>query len=301
MASAAPKMEAGVDIPGEEEQVEQQTGPRDFETEAREHGWVPEDEFKGDKARWVDAETFMKRADEMMPLLKATNARQKREIEQLKKDLKRFSSHMEGVEKRAYERAMADLEAKHTQAVEAGDVKAAAEAVKEMRDLKPAAEAGYGADKSPEEVRAEAEEALDAFRESNPWYDRANLANADEVSINARLYFDRMIDKHIAQTKHMAPADFFSFIDGLTKEKYPQLTNKTPRAKPLSPVEGATAGRGRGASKSWDNLPDAAKRQYERFINRGLLGVKSTGDKEKDLAASRAYYAKTHDWEGFQA
>jgi hypothetical protein len=292
MASAALKIEEGVEIPGEGEEVEQ-TQARDFEAEAREHGWSPKEDFKGDTARWVDAETFMKRADEMMPLLKAQNSRLKRDIDAMRKDLKRATAHFEGAEKRAYDRALSDLEKKHSEAVEAGDVTAANAVVKEMRDLKP--------DDAPQEhSKEDAQEALDAFREEHSWYDRANLANASETDINGRLYFDRMIDKHIAKTKDMAPTEFFAFVTDLTLEKYPLLKGKPARQKPLSPVEGGNVGRPRGSSKSWDNLPDTAKRQYQRFIDRGLTGIKSTGDSDKDMIAAKAYYAKTHDWEGYK-
>lgn len=292
MATAAARIESGVEIPGEDADTEAQTGARDLEAEARELGWVPEDEFKGDKARWVDAETFVKKGEEVMPLIKAQNARLKRELDSIKKDLRRATAHFEGAEKRAYERALVDVEKRHSEAVEAGDVKAATAAAKEMRDLKP--------DGEPQKhTKEEAEDALDAFREENPWYDRANLANATEIDINARLYFDRMVDRNIERTKELSPPDFFQLITDMTVEKYPQLKAKPARQKPASAVEGGTAGRGgRGASKTWDNLPDAAKKQYGRFIERGI-GIKSTGDKEKDLAAARAYYAKTHDWEGY--
>jgi hypothetical protein len=298
MASAALKIDSGTEIPGED-QVETvtETAERDFEAEAREHGWTSKEEFKGDPARWVDAETFMKRADEMMPLLKAQNARLKRDLDSIKKDLKRATAHFEGAEKRAYERAKSELESKIEEAVESGDLQAARAAMKEMGDLKPVEVES----KSPQELKREAEEALDTFREENPWYDRANLANAAELEINGRLYFDRMIDRHIDKTKEMAPADFFAFVHDLTLEKYPQLNGKPARQKPTSAVEGGTAGRPRGSSKSWDNLPPEAQRQYQRFIDRGLLGIKSTGDKEKDAAAARTYYARTHDWEGYKA
>ena len=297
MASAALKIDQGTPIPGEGEGTEPiENTPRDFEAEAREHGWSPKEEFKGDPARWVDAETFMKRADEMMPLLKAANSRQKREIEALKKDLKRATAHFEGVEKRAYERALADLEQKHADAVLAGDLKAATAAVKEIRELNPTATD----ERDPAELKAQAEEALDAFREENPWYDKANLAGASETEQLGRIYWDRMVDRHIDKTKEMPPTEFFAYITELTREKYPTLFQKAPRQKPGSAVEGVTTGRPRGASRSWDNLPQAAKNQFQRFIDRGLLGVKSTGDKEKDVAASRAYYARTFDWEGFK-
>lgn len=293
MASAALKADEGTEIPGEGEEHIEETQTRDFEAEAREHGWSPKEEFKGDASRWVDAETFMKRADDMMPLLKATNRRLKADLDSLKKDLKRATAHFEGAEKRAYDRAKTELEAKIEEAVESGDLQAARAAMKEMGELKPETEVAQ------KHSKEEAQEALDEFREEHPWYDKANLANASEVEINGRLFFDRMIDKHIAKTTEMAPADFFAFITELTLEKYPLLKGKPTRVKPASAVEPGGGGRPRGSAKSWDNLPAGAKRQYERFQGRGLLGVKASGDADKDLAASRAYYARNHDWEGY--
>jgi hypothetical protein len=298
MASAALKQEPdeGVVIPGEGEDGEDgtETIVRDFDTEAREHGWRPKDEFPGDPAKWVDAEAFMKRADEVMPLLKAQNTRLKRDFDALRKDLRKATAHFEGAEKRAFERAKSELEQRIEAAIESGDLEAGKAALKEIGELKPAEP-----ETAQKHTKEEAQEALDAFREEHPWYDKANLANASELEINARLYYDRMLDKNIAKTEEMSPAEFFAFIADMTIDKYPALKGKPARVKPNSPVEGGgRGGGGRGQAKTWDNLPDQAKRQYERFINRGI-GIKSTGDAEKDQAAARAYYAKTHDWEGY--
>lgn len=295
MASAALKEQddpqTGTIIPGEGQDNE--TVERDIEAEARDHGWVPKDEFKGADGRWIDAETFMKRADEMMPLLKAQNARLKRDLDTLKKDVKRATAHFEGAEKRAFERARAELEGKIESAVESGDLEAARAAMKDMGDLSPTV-------LPQKHSKEEAQEALDSFREEQAWYDRANLAGASEVEINGRLYFDRMIDKHIDLTRELAPADFFQHITELTLEKYPALKGKPTRQKPGSAVEGPTGGRGSGRSRSWDNLPPQAKTQFQRFIDKGLTGVKPTGDADKDAAAARAYYARTFDWEGYK-
>lgn len=294
MASAALKIDTGTEIPGEGgDEVVVETTERDFEAEAKEHGWSPKEDFKGDPNRWVDAEAFMKRADEMMPLLKATNARLKRDLESIRKDLKRATTHFEGAEKRAYDRALADLETKLAEATEAGDTKAAASVAKEMRELAPVA------DGKQEYTKEEAQEALDEFREEHSWYDKANLANATEVEINARLYYDRMLDRHLEKTKEMPPAEFFAYIADLTLDKYPALKGKPARQKPTSAVEAPGGGPRRGMVQSWDNLPDPAKRQYQRFIDRGLLGVPKTGDTAKDLEAARKYYARSHDWKGY--
>jgi hypothetical protein len=294
MASAALKVEPGTDIPGEGEEQTVETTERDFEAEAKEHGWSPKEDFKGDPSRWVDAEAFMKRADEMMPLLKAQNQKLKRDLESIRKDLKRATAHFEGAEKRAYDRAKADIEGRIENAAEAGDVEAAKAAMKELGNLKPAEE-------PQQHTKEEAQEALDEFREEHPWYDKANLAGATETEQLGRIYFDRMVDKHIEKTKDMAPADFFAFITDLTLERYPLLKGKPARVKPASAVEPGGGGPRRGMAQTWDNLPDEAKRQYTRFIDRGLLGVKATGDTAKDLEASRKYYARSHDWKGYEA
>ena len=45
----------------------------DLESRARKMGWLPEDREKGPKEHWVDAETYVKRGEEILPLLPATN------------------------------------------------------------------------------------------------------------------------------------------------------------------------------------------------------------------------------------
>ncbi len=45
------------------------------EVEAASLGWTPQDKFRGDPSKWVDAETFVRRGHEVMPLLKKNNER----------------------------------------------------------------------------------------------------------------------------------------------------------------------------------------------------------------------------------
>lgn len=47
----------------------------DVEQEARALGWVPETEFRGAPERWVDAETFVERGKNVMPVLRRNNER----------------------------------------------------------------------------------------------------------------------------------------------------------------------------------------------------------------------------------
>ena len=38
--------------------------------EAKELGWVPQDEFRGAQDKWIDAPTFLARGRDVMPLLR---------------------------------------------------------------------------------------------------------------------------------------------------------------------------------------------------------------------------------------
>lgn len=57
------------------------------EVKARQLGWVPQEEFRGDTAKWVDAETFVRRGEEVMPILRANNKRLEGEVGGLKEQL----------------------------------------------------------------------------------------------------------------------------------------------------------------------------------------------------------------------
>jgi hypothetical protein len=162
-------------------------------------------------------------------------------------------------------------------AVETGDVAA-------FRKLKGEADELNKSAGKPEYTKAEAMEAFDTFRDANPWYDKANLASASELDVSARLYADRMTEKHMDKTAEMAPADFFEMIQGLVDEKFPTLRNKPARPKPPSDVAGATPNRGPGQrGKTYNDLPPLAQQACDKWVKQGLI---------KDRAA----YVASYDW-----
>lgn len=222
---------------------------RDYEAEARAHGWTPKEDFKGDPAKWVDAETFARRADEFMPFLQKQNKALKREIDDLKRTTKQFAAFASKAEERAYNRALADLQARHEEAVEAGDVPGARKVLKELHDLeKPTAPAIEDDDKpDPQQAQREFAEWIDA----NDWY------VTDEKK---RAYAD-------IQAGAMGPADKW---EGGGKAWLAELEKRVARkfAEPKpNPVNGGgnRAGAARG-SKTFADLPAQAKAQCERFV-----------------------------------
>ena len=65
-------------------------GEVNVEQEARTLGWVPQEEFKGDPNRWVDADTFVERGHTVMPILRKNNERLETLVKQQAEELNKM-------------------------------------------------------------------------------------------------------------------------------------------------------------------------------------------------------------------
>jgi hypothetical protein len=243
--------------------------PRDYEAEARKQGWTPKEEFKGDESRFVDAETFVRRAEEITPLIKKQNQALKSEIEQLKKSVKQVREFATKAEERAYNRAIADLEAKMEDAGEMGDNAKLRELAREMREIeKPSAPAAV------QFTQAQVARALLDFRDENPWYDEGGKY-ADYAALVA--------DEHKDLAQTTPPHEFFKMIGDKVRERYPEVDKpKAERARPRNPVEGVT-NRGSGTrGRSFADLPVEAQRMAEKWEKQGFM--------------TKADYVKGYQW-----
>jgi hypothetical protein len=72
---------------GDEPVVQSRPDTAAIEAEARDMGWIPRAAFRGDKARWVDAGTYVRRAKEVLPIIKSREEKTRAENEDLKRQL----------------------------------------------------------------------------------------------------------------------------------------------------------------------------------------------------------------------
>lgn len=63
------------------------TETNEVEVKARELGWQPKEEFRGDPERWVDAAAYVERGETMLPLIKASNKRLNDQVSTLTREL----------------------------------------------------------------------------------------------------------------------------------------------------------------------------------------------------------------------
>lgn len=62
------------------------------ETEAKNIGWAPKDQYKGDPEKWVDAHTFLERGQHVMPILRKNNERLQADIGRVREENTKLQS-----------------------------------------------------------------------------------------------------------------------------------------------------------------------------------------------------------------
>lgn len=255
--------------------------------EARQLGWVPQEEFRGDKARWVDAETFVQRGHEIMPLLKANNSRLLEELNSTREQLRQASDAIAQLQTASAEitkeRVTAvrkELMAGIRTAREEGDVEKEDQLTDKLAELR-------AAEKAPVVKPVPAPEAplIDpafttwAASPENSWFGRDKRKTALAMAVAEELRSD-------PSNKMLVGLPFY---DRVAREV--EIVLNPPPPPRSDRVEGSRGGAGgSGGSKSGYNaLPADAKlicdRQASQFV--GKPGF-------KDEAAWRSYYAKVY-------
>lgn len=259
------------------------TPERDFETEARSHGWKPQDEFQGDPSKWTDAETFVKRADEIMPLMREQNKDLRRKLSDMERTVRKLAKS----EQAAHRERLEALQAQRLEAFDSGDREAFVNAEKKAEELRKdmgdAAPALNGEDPAEE---------LDTFREANPWFDKANLASASETEVEARLYADRLADKWIRQglPNEIPPSEFYKRLSEEVNVKFPGLKVRQLRPKPASDVAPSTRPGPKAGAKTGAALPPEAKETAERYVRLKLPGYAGKTAAEAHNLFAQSYF-----------
>ena len=239
-------------------------GHEEVEAEARSQGWVSEEDFKGPKDKWVDAATFVQRGHEINPILRKNNEKLMKElkerdkvINELKVGVDEFKAYHAETANREYEKALKALRTEKKEALEMGEHDRVMEIDDKLDELKT---------KKPiekEEVKQELPQPDPAFVE---WY-KDNKWLTEDVEL---WHVAQGISKILtAENPGMDATDFLNEIKRRVQRRYPDKFGKT---KVRSVVEGGGNIRpNSGTKKSYNDLPDEAKKACDKFVNQGWL------------------------------
>lgn len=244
-----------------------------IEQEARQLGWVPKEEFKGDEDRWVDADAFVDRGKHIMPILQKNNERlqgQLRErdarltkLEELltasQESIAALEEHHTAATKKQVERARADLLAELKSARESNDVDAEVQIMDELTQIKTAQE---------EKPAAKKEEAKTAVTTDAPEVAAFKAANASwyGTDLKETVRFNRLAEDLRLEGNTQVGQPFLDTVMKRFEEGGRQTTSK---------VEGGKSGGGGGSgTKTGRTFASLSKEEKEacHADNKKLVG-----------------------------
>lgn len=229
---------------------------RNFEAEAKADGWVAQAEFKGEATKWVDAETFVKRGEEILPIVNAKNRKLTETVEDLRKtvdELKVGNSQFREFHEQSLARARQEKDAAIAQL----------ETIRKKAITDSDGEAFDRADKRIQELRAQPAQrpglspAQRAWLEDNPWYssDKTLKALADGLSDDLAAERPDLVGRR-------------EFLDELAKRVKAEMPHKfeNPNRQRTTVENTPPGGGGNGKQKTYENLPADARSACDRFI-----------------------------------
>lgn len=266
----------------------------DIEQEARAMHWVPKEEFKGNEADWVDAETFVEKGRQIMPILRENNKRligevtaKTAEIDNVKAQLTELQESVEAMKafheestKAQVEKARRDILANLKEAKVNGDVDGEMEQTSILSQF-DAAQRTVTTVKPTQTVSTQAATQLDPdvkqWMSENPWYGVDHERSGFMDGIARRLRAES------------SPLTGRAFLEAAAQAVEERLG--AAQGRPVSKVEG---GRGGGTARSggtdYASLPAEARAQCDKQAAKFVGANKAF----KDVKSWNAYYASEY-------
>lgn len=248
------------------EQEEQHSGPSEQEIQAQQaeedrarlSGWTPKNNFRGDESRWVDAKTWNERADNLMPILKATNRRledelgaTKKELSALQKTLKQVVQVNERVSEREYNRALDTIRKEQAKAVSDGDSDRFMELERQKDQLERPEKIEFS---ERQEQAAAPDDFVREWDSKNTWFQtdmelrRYAMGVAQDLQARGEKDAKRILEEVEKETKRV-------FAHKFSRQSERTVDSGGDRPAPK-----------KSGKKGYDDLPKDAKNQCDKLV-----------------------------------
>jgi hypothetical protein len=239
------------------------------EKEARQFGWSPKEEFKGDESQWRSAEEFLQRGREIngflrkdLDKIRTQNLGLESELRTVREAVVKFKEFHEQTEERAYKKALADLQSQKKKAITEGDgdtVVAIEEAMDQLKEERNTTTPAAATSNPSDEVYRQQ---FIAWSGENQWF---------QTDTSLRAAANGFADIVKAENPSLVGTPFLEAVANKVKEAFPDKFENGLRGKP-SAVEGNTnTPRSSSSKKSYADLPPEAKAACDSFVEQGLL------------------------------
>ena len=273
--------------------VVESAAPVEVQKAAEAMGWIPPTRFKGDPERFIDADVYVKRGEEVLPIVREQNKRLHAELDTLKSESAKTRQALEKAQKaidqmeevhtvatqKAVEDARRQLKSQLAAASEAGDHEGVAELTDQLVKMTPTAEAKprVGERVAPQEFKAPAD--LQEWNAENPWFGTNKRKTALALGIAEEL-------RESGDTSTGR-----AFFDRVKAEMDKELGTGPEPVDKVSGARGGSDGGGGSARKGdYASMPADARQACDADAKRFV----GEGKKYKTMADWRTRYAEIY-------
>jgi len=245
------------------ESTQQTSKEPNYEALASEMGWTPEEKFRGDPTKWVDAKTFYEKGQYVLPIVKSQLKEAKRdadkferELNQTRQDTIALKKHMEKLaerEKADLKAEIARLKQERITAIQEGDGVRVDQVETRIEELKAAQEVVAKPVVSAE-VKQEVDPAYAEWVKDNKWYQSDNVMTA---YANARAYEMNLGGHSLSET--------LKTIDTEMRERFPEKFQDKSTERPSAQRGGGVAKK--AAPNSYEAMPLEDQKACDRMVN----------------------------------
>lgn len=221
------------------------------ELEAKDSGWVPKEEYKGEEHKWVDAGEFLRRGELFKKI--EDQSKQLKDVRSALNEMKKLHSQVRDVE---YKRALETLRQQKKTALEDGDAEAVLAAEERIDLVKEQVKQLQAQPADVQEDSGAQHPEFVAWTEQNSWYKSSAPMKA----------FADALGQDLARAGN-SPSEVLRKVAAEVRKEFPARFNNPNRDKPGA-VE---TGRGTGSSSTKFVLSDDERRVMNTFIRTGAF------------------------------
>ena len=271
------KQEVKVEV---KEEVKEEVQLSDTENQAYKEGWRPEDEFTGDKVKWIPADEFMRRKPlfEKIDSLKSETYHTRKELQDVKKTLTTLAEHHKKVRQTEYQNALVELKAERRIALEERDGAAIERVEDRMDELKQEKqEFDRQVQAEQKQVTVNPSPEFVGWVKDNSWYHTNKEMHDFADSIGAT---------YLKNNPHVTPDDVFSHVTKQTKKAYPdEFSPEQKSSRKPSPVDSGDSESRPSSHKKDDYKMSAEETEVaRRFEQAGIMSQKEYAAELKKIA-----------------
>lgn len=242
--------------PNLEQEIVPEVNP--IEERAREHGWLPKEEYDGDPVKWVDAGEFIRRG-ELFDKIES----QSKELRAVRAALEDLKKHNGRVEEHAYQRALKELKAAKKEAMIDGDIDRVFQIEEQVETLQAERQK---VDETPPPQQPEYNPEFVQWVNKNSWYERD-----PELREFADAYGQTL--------KGQVPSVALAKVSERVRKAFPEKF-KNSKAEASPSVEGASS---RKSNADAFVLTSEERQVMQRFVASGVMSEKEYIDQLKKV------------------